>query len=266
VASTLEQFTLTDKVAIITGAGQGIGAAIAVAMADAGADVVLNARTPEDLEGVAKEVRDRGRRALALPGDINDFTHLATLVEGGVGHFGRLDVVVNNAGGSSFQRFFETTVEELEGAIRFNLLAPFELVRLSVPHLLAQPGAAVLNISSMSGRTAERAAFSHSLMKSAVNQMTRLMAADLAPKVRVNAILPGAIETSALSRALVAMDPSVRAAMIANTPMRRNGLPEDIASAAVFLCSAAASWVTGKLLEVDGAAGEGLIPQDIPDL
>lgn len=266
MAGTLDQFKLTDKVALITGAGQGIGAAIAVAMADAGADVVLTARTHEDLEGVAKEVRDRARRAVVVPGDINDFDHLGSLVQRAVDDFGRLDTVVNNAGGSSFQRFLDTTVEELEGTIRFNLLAPFELVRLSVPHLLSQPGASVLNISSMSGRTAERAAFSHSLMKAAVNQMTRLMAADLAPKIRVNAILPGAIETAALSRALVTMDPSVRAAMIANTPMRRNGAPEDIASAALFLCSDAASWVTGKLLEVDGAAGEGLIPQDIPDL
>jgi len=266
MASTLDQFKLTDKVAIVTGAGQGIGAAIALAFADAGADVVLNARTLDDLDGVAKEVRDRGREAVVLPGDINDFDHLGSMVQRAVNDFGRLDIVVNNAGGSSFQRFLDTTVDELEGTIRFNLLAPFELVRRAVPHLLSQPGASVLNISSMSGRTAERAAFSHSLMKAAVNQMTRLMAADLAPRIRVNAILPGAIETAALSRALVAMDPSVRAAMIANTPMRRNGAPEDVAAAAVYLCSPAASWVTGKLLEVDGSAGEGLIARDIPDL
>jgi 7-alpha-hydroxysteroid dehydrogenase len=262
----LDRFRLDDRVALITGGGKGIGAATAEAFAEAGADVVVTARTASDVEEVAAAVRSRGRRALAVPGDVNDLEFLASLVERTVSELGGLDVLVNNAGGSVSKPLLDTTVDALKHSFHFNIASPFELVRLSVPHMLERGGGSIVNISSVAGRNAPRGSFTHSLMKASVSQMTRLMAAELSPKIRVNAVLPGAIETASLAAYLDRMDPSVRATMAERTAMRRNGLPEDIATAALWLCSPAASWVTGQLVAVDGMAAEELIPKDQPDL
>jgi 7-alpha-hydroxysteroid dehydrogenase len=256
--SALESFRLDGKVAVITGGGKGIGAAIATAFADAGADVVVTARTAADVESVAE--------AVAVPADVNDLTVLAELVDRTVDELGGIDIVVNNAGGSMSYPFLQTTVEQLEKSFHFNVAATFELSRLAVPHLLARGGGAICNISSVAGHKAVRGSLTHSTTKAAVSQLTRVMAAELAPRVRVNAVLPGAIETASLAAYLDRMDPSVRATMAERTAMRRNGLPEDIATAALWLCSPAASWVTGQLVAVDGMAAEELIPKDQPDL
>jgi 7-alpha-hydroxysteroid dehydrogenase len=259
-------FRLDDRVALITGAGKGIGAAIARHFAEAGAHVILTARTESDLERVADQVRGLGQQALVVPGDVNNLDFLAMLVEQGIAAFGRLDIVVNNAGGTLARPFLKTTASQLEKSFHFNVVAPFELSRLAVPHLLENAGANIVNIGSMAGVFAVRGSLAHSLTKSALAQLTRVSAADLAPRIRVNAVLPGAIETDALSGYLEMLDPGVREEMIRRTAMRRNGTADDIASATLFLASPAASWVTGKLLEVDGKAEENLIPSKSPDL
>ncbi len=264
--SSLDRFRLDDRVAIITGAGKGIGAAIADTLADAGADCVLVARTAADVESVAKAVRARGRRALAIAGDVNDLDLLASVVERTASELGRLDIVVNNAGGSRSKRILRTRVDELEHSFHFNVSVPFELVRLAAPHMLAAGEGAVVNISSVAAKNAVRGNLAHGLTKAALNALTRLMAAELAPKIRVNAVLPGAIETDALRGWLASMDPDVRATMICNTPMRRNGEADDIADAVLYLCSPASSFVTGELLKVDGMAADDTIPGQIPDL
>jgi 7-alpha-hydroxysteroid dehydrogenase len=264
--NVIDQFRLTDRVAVITGAGKGIGAAIAVAMAEAGADVALTARTGTDLEAVAEEVQKRGRRALVFPADVNDLSTLPELLNATLNQLGGVDIVVNNAGGSQSYPFLDTRVAQLEASFHFNVSVTFELSRLAVPHLLERGGGSIINISSVAGSKSTRAGLVHGTTKAAVTHMTKMMAADLAPRIRVNAILPGAIETDALRRHLAAMDPGVRTTMVERTAMRRNGTPSDIASAAVYLASPAASWVTGKLLEVDGGASADLIPKDIPDL
>ncbi len=261
-----EQFRLTGRVALITGAGKGIGAAIATTFAEAGADVALTSRTAVDLETVAAAVREHGRRALVLPGDVNDLEFLGRLVERTAAELGSLDILVNNAGGSVSRPFLQTTVDQLSKSFHFNVLVPFELSRLAVPHLLRRGDASILNIGSVVGELAVRGQFTHSLTKSAEGQLTRLMAAELAPRIRVNAVLPGAIETDALRGWLERFGPEVREHMISQTAMRRNGLPQDIANAALFLVSDASSFVTGKLLMVDGAASTGLLPRDMPDL
>lgn len=262
----LDRFLLRDRVAIITGAGKGIGAAIATAFAEAGADVALTARTEADLEHVAESVRAHGRRALVLPGDVNDLAALATLVDRTVDEFGGLDIVVNNAGGSVSRPFLDTTVSQLEKSLRFNVTAPFELSRLAVPRLLERGGGVIINIGSVAGQKATRGSLAHSLTKSALGQLTRLMAAELSPRIRVNAVLPGAVETDALRWFLSQQGEDIRAEMVARTAMRRNGTPEDIAAAVLYFASPAASWVTGKLLEVDGGAAAELIPNNQPDL
>jgi 7-alpha-hydroxysteroid dehydrogenase len=264
--SLAEQFRLTGRVALITGAGKGIGAAIATTFAEAGADVALTSRTAEDLEAVAEAVRERGQRALVFPGDVNDLEFLAQLVDRTAAELGGLDILVNNAGGSVSRPFLKTTVEQLAKSFHFNVLVPFELSRLAVAHLLRRGDGSILNIGSVVGELAVRGQFTHSLTKSAEGQLTRLMAAELSPRIRVNAVLPGAIETDALRGWLEQFGPEVREHMISQTAMRRNGLPQDIANAALFLVSDASSFVTGKLLMVDGAASTGLLPRDMPDL
>ena len=257
----LDQFTLTGKVAVITGGGKGIGAATAELFAQAGADVVVTARTASDVDDVARKAG-----GLGIPGDVNDLEFLASLVDRTVAELGGIDILVNNAGGSQSFPLLETTVEQLEHSFHFNISSPFEVVRLSVPHMLERGGGSIVNISSIAGRNASRGSFTHSLTKAAVSQMTRLMAAELSPRIRVNAVLPGAIETDALKKWIVHLPDEARQVMIENTPMRRNGTPEDIASAVLYLASGASSWVTGKLLEVDGGVSGPLIPHPIPDL
>jgi 7-alpha-hydroxysteroid dehydrogenase len=264
--TTASWFDLGGRVALVTGAGRGIGAAIAVAFAGAGADVAIAARTQSELEKVADEVGARGRRALVQPVDVSDLTKLADLVEHTVAEFGRLDILVNNAGGSRSYPIMETRVEHLRDALSFNVLAPFELSRLAIPYLLQQEGASIINISSMVSRVAPKATLVHGTTKAAIAHMTRLMATDLAPRIRVNGILPGAIETEALKGWLATLAPEARATMRERTAMRRNGTPEDIAAAAVYLAGSGASWVTGKLLEIDGAVTTEIVPKDLPDL
>ncbi len=157
------------------------------------------------------------------------------------------------------------TVAILENAFRFNVSAPFELGRHAVPHMLARGGGSIVNIGSMSGMQNERGFLPYSLAKSALGKFTQLAAIELAPRIRVNGIHPGCVETEALSGFMDAM-PDVRAGLQSKTPMRRNGTPDDIAAAALFFAAPASSWITGKLLEVDGAAPAGLFPNTSPDL
>ncbi|WP_319453921.1 MULTISPECIES: glucose 1-dehydrogenase [unclassified Mycobacterium] len=263
----VDHYRLDGKVALVTGAGRGIGAGIAVALAEAGANVAITARTKDDIEGVAERIRAVGREALAVPADVTDHVTLPGLVAETVAAWGRLDVVVNNAGGvEALGPFMDVTVERLESALHFNVSTPFELTKLAVPHMLANDGGAVVNIGSMAGMMAERGFLSYSLSKAALGQLTRLAAVELSPRIRVNAVFPGAIETDALKGFLDVAPPEVRGGMQEKTPMRRNGTPADIASAVRFLASPAASWITGKLLEVDGAAGPGMFPTGHPDL
>jgi 7-alpha-hydroxysteroid dehydrogenase len=261
-----DQFRLDGKVALVTGAGKGIGRGIALTFAKAGADVALVARTKDDLDAVVDEIRSTGQNAVAIPADVMEIEALGDAVEQAVGSLGGLDVLVNNAGGvEQLGTYTDMTVAILENAFRFNVSAPFELGRHALPHMLARGGGAIVNIGSMSGQQNERGFLPYSLAKSALGKFTQLAAIELAPRVRVNAILPGCVETEALRGFMDAM-PEVRTGLESKTPMRRNGTPDDIGSAALFFASSASSWITGKLLEVDGAAPGGLFPSESPDL
>lgn len=263
---TLDLFRLDGRVALVTGAGKGIGEGIAYALADAGADVAILARTASDLERVAEGVRARGRRVVAFPGDVLDASSIGAFVDTTLAELGGIDVVVNNAGGANSKPFLQTTQDDLEWAFRFNVSSAFVLTQLATPHMLARGGGAVVNIASVTGIETKRATLSYGTAKAALVHMTRLMAADLAPKIRVNCVLPGAIETPSLKDFLARLDPETRGIMVERTPMRRNGQPIDIAAAVLYFASPAASWVSGKILDVDGMAWPEFIPKNIPDL
>lgn len=261
--SILDRFRLTDQVAVVTGAGRGIGAAIAVAFADAGADVLISARTAEQLDAVAAQIRERGRRAVVVPADLNEIDQVESLAPCAVDELGRLDIVVNNVGGTMPRPFLDTSVGFLERAFHFNVSTAFALTKAAAPHLLESRGS-VVNISSAIGRLRDRGFVGYGTAKAALSHLTRLMAADLCPRVRVNAIAVGSVATSALE--VVTSDDEIRTKMEEAVPLGRLGDPDDIALAALYLASPAASWVTGKVIEVDGGLEEPNLSLDLPDL
>ena len=227
----LEPFRLTGRVAIVTGAGRGIGAAVARTYARAGADVALTARTVEQLDEVADDVRATGRRPVVVPGDVNDTDLLRELVERASSELGRVDVVVNNAGGTAPRPLLDTSEGYLERAFHFNVTTAFALTKHAVPRMLESGGGAVVNISSAIGRLRDRGFVAYGTAKAALSHMTRLMAADLAPRIRVNGVAVGSVATSALGTVLT--NETLHDEMVRRTPLRRLGRPEDIALCAL---------------------------------
>ncbi|HEY8482765.1 MAG TPA: SDR family oxidoreductase [Spirillospora sp.] len=246
----LERFRIDGRVAVVTGAGRGIGAASAVALAQAGADVVISSRTEEQLRKVAEEIEAAGRRALVVPADLSRPDAAAEPAARAVDAFGRLDIVVNNVGGAMPAPFLDTSPRRLENAFQFNVSTAHALTRAAVPHLLESGAGSVVNISSVMGLLAGRGYLAYGTAKAALAHYTRLAAFDLAPRVRVNAIAVGSVATSALD--VVMTNDALRTEMERRTPLGRVGDPEDIAAAVVYLASPASAYVTGTLLRVDG--------------
>jgi 7-alpha-hydroxysteroid dehydrogenase len=259
----LDMFRLDGQVAVVTGAGRGIGAASALALAEAGADVVLSARTEDQLQEVAKQVADLGRRAVVVAADLNDLDAVAALADRAVQELGRLDVVVNNVGGTMPREFHKTSPRFLEEAFHFNVSTAHALTRAALPHLLVH-GGSVVNISSVMGRVPGRGFVAYGTAKAALAHWTRLTAADLSPRVRVNAIAVGSVATSALQ--IVTETDELREAMEGATPLRRIGNPDEIAATVLFLASRAGGYVTGKVVEVDGGLEQPNLDMGLQDL
>ena len=260
----LDRFRLTDKVAVVTGAGRGIGAATAVAFAEAGADVVISSRTESQLEEVAARVEQAGRQAAVVPADLSDVDAAARLAATARESFGRLDVVVNNVGGTIPNAFMKTSTRYLEEAFHFNVATAHALTRAAVPIMLDGDGGAVVNISSVMGRVSGRGYLAYGTAKAALAHYTRLAARDLAPRIRVNAIGVGSVETSALE--FVLTDDATRTTMEQATPLQRIGDPDDIAATALFLASPASAYLTGKVVEADGGLDQPNLDLGLPDL
>lgn len=261
----LDRFRLDDKVAVITGGGRGLGAAIAVAFAEAGADVLISSRTESELEAVAEQVRAVGRKAHIVTADLAHPEATAQLAGQAVEAFGRLDIVVNNVGGTMPNTLLTTSVKDLKDAFTFNVATAHALTLAAVPLMLEHSGeGSIINITSTMGRLAGRGFAAYATAKAALSHYTRSAALDLCPRIRVNAIAPGSILTSALD--VVASNDDLRKPMEKVTPMRRLGDPVDIAAAAVYLASPAGNFLTGKTLEVDGGLTFPNLDIPVPDL
>jgi 7-alpha-hydroxysteroid dehydrogenase len=261
----LDRFRLDGKVAIVTGAGRGIGRGIAIGLAEAGADVVVAARTRADIDEVAGQVGATGRRGHAEVTDVMKAEDRERLIQTAIDVFGRLDILVNNAGGSGPRPAMATSEAYMETALRFNAISPFLLSKLAGRAMVDTAGeGSIVNISSRSADLVMTSFVAYSAGKAALNQLTRTLAAEFAPLVRVNAIGVGGVATGGLD--VVLTNDALRATFEANTPMRRPGQPEDIACAVLYLASPAASWVTGKVFQIDGGTERPSIDVPSPPL
>ncbi|MFM8309990.1 MAG: 7-alpha-hydroxysteroid dehydrogenase [Microcystis aeruginosa] len=253
--TVLDAFKLDGQVAIVTGAGAGIGRGIAELFAQAGAAVVVSDLKEDTAAIVADGIKEKGGKAIAVACDVTNEQALENLVKSTLDAFGKITLLVNNAGGGG-PKPFDMPMDTFIWAYKINVFSAFHLCQLCVPYMEAAGGGAILNISSMSAENKNINMASYSSSKAAVSHLTRNIAFDLGPKgIRVNAIAPGAIKTDALAKVLT---PDIEKVMLKHTPLARLGEPSDIAHAALFLCSPAASWVSGQILTVSGGGVQEL--------
>ena len=241
-------FRLDGKIALVTGSGRGIGRAIALALANAGAEVILNSRTPAELDAVADEIAGRGSRARVLPFDVTDSAAVRTAIGG----LSRLDILVNNAGVNRPQAFLDVDEATLDRMIALNIKAAFVVAQEATRLMAANRAGVVVNMSSQMGHVgSERDRTVYVMTKHAVEGLTKAMAVELAPTgVRVVSIAPTFI-TTPLTEPFFA-NPEFRQWVVDRIPLGRIGTVEEVAHAVVFLASPAASLVTGSSLLVDG--------------
>lgn len=244
-----QKFRLDGQVAVVTGAGAGIGRSIAETFAGAGAAVVVSDLKKDAADEVARHIVAAGGKAVGVACDVTKEVDLEATVNAAVTNFGKLTILVNNAGGGG-PKPFDMPMEDFRWAYELNVFSVFRLCQLAVPHMEAAGGGAILNITSMSGDNKNLRMASYGSSKAAESHLTRNIAFDLGPKnIRVNAVAPGATRTAALESVLT---PEIEATMLKHTPLKRLGEPSDMANAALFLCSPAASWVSGQILTVSG--------------
>ncbi|MEO8122524.1 MAG: 7-alpha-hydroxysteroid dehydrogenase [Burkholderiales bacterium] len=248
-------FKLDGQVAVITGAGAGIGRAIADTFAAAGAAVMVSDRDTEAASAVAKGIEARGGKAAAIACDVTKEEDLARLVHDAARRFGKLTILVSNAGGGG-PKPFDMPMADFRRAFDLNVFSLFRLAQLAAVEMEKAGGGSMLAITSMAGENKNRRMASYGSSKAATNHLIRNIAFDLGPKnIRVNGVAPGATRTDALQSVLT---PEIEKKMLANTPIHRLGEAQDMANAALFLCSPAASWVSGQILTVSGGGVQEL--------
>ncbi|MBI1181225.1 MAG: glucose 1-dehydrogenase [Alphaproteobacteria bacterium] len=256
----LDLFKLDGKVAVVTGAGKGIGRGIALTLAEAGADVAVASRSKDDLEKVAQEIRDRGRRAIAVPTDVTKMEFLENLAKRTQDELGKIDIWVNNAGGlpdGTPRWLTRTSEEQFEAQIDLNLKAVWAGCVVAAK-AMAENGGAIVNISSRAakdmGPNLKNGPYGAS--KSAVNSLTATFSRELAPKIRINAVAPGPIPTENFidSMKMHTKEREEELRQYIALPLQRWGTPEDIGAAVLYMVSPASGWVTGQCLYVTGGS------------
>jgi NAD(P)-dependent dehydrogenase (short-subunit alcohol dehydrogenase family) len=242
---------LAGKAAVVTGASRGLGRAIAVALAEAGADVALAARSKHDLEETARLVERAGRRAVVVPVDVASYAEVEALMGRTVRELGRLDVLVNNAGVARVAPLAEMTSEDWRFMLDVNLTGVFNGCRAAAPHLIAQKSGKVINVASVLGQVGLPGYTIYGATKGGVIALTRALGVEWARHgVQVNAIAPGWFATDMTDPAF--SDARINERLTRDIPMRRIGRPEEIGPLAVYLASAASSFMTGQTIFLDG--------------
>ena len=244
-------FSLTDRVAIVTGGGRGIGKGIALGLAEAGADVIVTARTVAEIERTAAEIRSLGRRALAIPADVRVSEQVADVVQRTLDEFHRIDVLVNNAGATFVLPALKLSERGWDGLIVENLKSCFLCSKAVVEAMIKQGKGSIINIASTEGLRAGPTNPAYGAAKAGLINLTQSLALEWAPHhIRVNAIAPGFIQTEALPLALQEY-PHLQE-LLNRVPLGHPGTPKDIAAAVIYLASDASGYVTGAVITVDG--------------
>jgi NAD(P)-dependent dehydrogenase (short-subunit alcohol dehydrogenase family) len=245
-------FDLAGDVAVVTGAGRGIGEGIARVLAGAGAAVVVAARRTNEIEKVAETIRGDGGRAIAVTTDVTDDASVEALAAAAKDEFGKLDIWVNNAGGSPIQsKLTKLPRDEWDATLKLNLTAVWTCTTIAANNM--EDGGRILNISSRAAVVTVPGSGHYAAAKAGVNSLTATFAAELGPRIRVNCIMPGAVPTEIMMKALrlgeddlPALEKNLR------LPAGRLGTPEDLGAAALFLTSKASEWVTGEVISISG--------------
>jgi len=252
----LDEFSLKGRVVIVTGAGRGIGKAISLAFAEAGADIVAAARTEEEIEETCREVKALGRQSLAVPTDVTKAEQVERMVEETISYFKKIDILVNNAGTAVFKTLVspdgqKMTEAEWHQVIDTNLTSTFLCCRAVGPHMFKQKKGKVINISSISSQKAQADDIPYNVSKAGVDMFTRCLALDWAPyNINVNAIGPGQFYTRLSAKSHE--DPDLRERMVACIPLGRVGDVRELSLLAVFLASPASDFITGQIIFIDG--------------
>ena len=248
-------FRLDDQVAVITGAGAGIGRAIAETFAAAGAAVMVSDLNPDAADAVVAEIEANGGIAAAVACDVTKENDLVRLVQKAVKRLGKMTVLVSNAGGGG-PKPFDMPIGDFRRAFDLNVFSFFRLAQIAAPEMEKAGGGSMLAITSMAGENKNKRMASYGSSKAATNHLIRNIAFDVGSKgIRVNGIAPGATRTDALESVL---NDDILKTMLMHTPIQRLGEPQDMANAALFLCSPAASWVSGQILTVSGGGVQEL--------
>lgn len=253
----MEEFSLKDKVALLTGASRGIGRAIAQRLAGAGARVVVSSRKLENVQAVADEIQAAGHRALAVEAHVGDTAAVEALVAHTVAAYGRLDIVVNNAATNPhFGPLLSADEGQWDKILDTNAKAAFRVCKAAVPHLEAQGGGKILNLVSVAGLQPSLGMGLYGISKAALIMLTRQLAMELGPaKIQVNAIAPGVVKTRFSQ--ILWTTPQIADPILARMPLGRFGEPEEVAGLALYLASPAADYITGAVFVVDGGLSVG---------
>ncbi|MCD6169434.1 MAG: 3-oxoacyl-[acyl-carrier-protein] reductase [Candidatus Latescibacteria bacterium] len=240
---------LQNKIAIVTGAGQGIGQAIAVRLAQEGADVAVSDINLQSAEQTASQIRQMDRRSLALKADVANFEDVRAMVEKSTQEFGRVDILVNNAGVTKDNLLVRMTQQQWDWVISVNLKGTFNCTKAVVPLMMRSRYGRIINIASVIGLVGNAGQANYAASKAGIIGLTKSAAKELASRgITVNAVAPGYIQTEMTER----LPEQAKEAFLKTVPLQRVGLPQDVAGVVAFLASEDASYITGQVINIDG--------------